>query len=85
MNTPPVQIPGVDPLRVLQADRALCERVRGEYEEMPELRLTLEQASRLFNIEVSRCSQVLDTLVAQGALWTNGREFLGHNVGRRSA
>ena len=70
---------------LVQTDRALCERVRGEYLEMPGLRLTLAQASRLFNLEVTHCSQVLDALVRNGALWTNGREFLGINVGRRYA
>lgn len=67
-----------------RVDPALCERVRGEYSEMPGLRLTLGQASRLFNMEETYCSLVLNTLVTQGALWTNGREFLGSNVGRRS-
>ena len=36
-----------------QTDRALRERVRGEYLEMPGLRLTLEQAARLFDLELS--------------------------------
>ena len=62
-------------------DQALCERVRGEYLEMPGLRLTLPQASRLFNLEATHCSQVLHALVRNGALWTNGREFLARNVG----
>ena len=66
-----------------QTDRALRERVRGEYLEMPGLRLTLAQAARLFDLELRLCSRVLETLVADGILWTNGREFLGNNVGRR--
>ena len=66
-----------------QTDRALRERVRGEYLEMPGLRLTLAQAARLFDLELRLCSQVLETLVTDGMLWTNGREFLGNNVGRR--
>jgi hypothetical protein len=61
----------------------LRERVRGEYLEMPGLRLTLAQAARLFDLELRLCSQVLETLVTDGMLWTNGREFLGNNVGRR--
>ena len=84
MITSTLRVTGADPT-ALRADRALCERVHGEYSEMPGLRLTLAQAARLFNLEVTRCSQVLDALVAQGALWTNGREFLASNVGRRSA
>lgn len=68
---------------VTQTDDALRERVRGEYLEMPGLRLTLAQAARLFDLELRLCSQVLETLVTDGMLWTNGREFLGNNVGRR--
>ena len=63
-------------------DEAVCERVRGEYLEMPGLRLTLVQASRLFNLEVTHCSQVLEELVKDGVLRTNGREFLARNTGR---
>ena len=63
----------------------LHARVRGEYREMPGLRLTLPQAARLFNIEPVQCAQVLDTLVTDGALWTNGREYFGPDASRRSA
>jgi hypothetical protein len=80
MITSTLRVTGGDPTAL-----ALCERIHGEYSEMPGLRLTLAQAARLFNLEVTRCSQVLNALVAQGALWTNGREFLASNVGRRSA
>jgi hypothetical protein len=68
-----------------RVDRLLCERVRGEYREMPGLRLTLAQAARLFNLEVTRCADVLDALVRDGVLWTNGQQFVGSNVGRRCA
>ena len=68
------------------ANRSLLHaRIRGEYQEMPGLRLTVAQAARLFNLEVAHCAQVLDALVTDGALWTNGRQFLSHNVGRRFA
>lgn len=66
-------------------DRTLHMRIRAEYLEMPGMRLTVVQAARLFNLEVTHCAQVLETLVTDGALWTNGREFLGNNVGRRFA
>ena len=79
-DDPTTRAPGL-----VQIDCALRERVRGEYLEMPGLRLTLAQASRLFNLEVTHCAQVLDALVRDGSLWTNGREFLGVNVGRRYA
>jgi hypothetical protein len=52
---------------------------------MPGMRLTLAQAARLFALEPARCAQTLDRLVADGALWTNGREFLGHTSGRHTA
>lgn len=68
-----------------QTDRALHARVRAEYLKMPGMRLTLPQAARLFNLELTHCARVLEALVRDGALWTNGREFLGSNVGRRFA
>jgi len=68
-----------DPIDQLEA------RIRAEYYEMPGMRLTVAQAARLFNLEPARCARALDTLVADGALWTNGREFLAVNVGRQCA
>ena len=58
------------------------ERVRGEYREMPGLRLTVAQAARLFNLEPAQCGKVLDTLVTKGALRTNGREYFSSGHGR---
>jgi len=40
----------------------LVERVRGEYIEMPGLRLTLAQARRLWAIDEATCGQVLQRL-----------------------
>ena len=42
---------------------ALMTRIRGEYLEMPGLRLTLEQAQRLCGVERTLCKRVLDALV----------------------
>lgn len=42
---------------------ALLTRIRGEYLEMPGLRLTLEQAQRLCGVERMLCRMVLDALV----------------------
>ena len=42
---------------------ALLTRIRGEYLEMPGLRLTLGQAQRLCGIERMLCKVVLDALV----------------------
>jgi hypothetical protein len=63
----------------------LHARVRGEYREMPGLRLTIPQAARLFNLEPAHCTRLLDALVADGALWTNGREYFDAHVSRRFA
>ena len=38
-------------------------RIRAEYLEIPGLRLTLEQAQRLFGVERTLCRMVLDALV----------------------
>jgi hypothetical protein len=43
--------------------KAMLERIRGEYLEMPGLRLTLEQAQRLCGVERTLCKAVLDALV----------------------
>lgn len=66
-------------------DDTLHQRIRAEYNEMPGMRLTLPQAARLFNLEPAHCAEVLRILVKNGALWTNGREFLARNAGRRAA
>jgi hypothetical protein len=44
-------------------DNALLNRIRAEYLEMPGLRLTLEQAQRLYGAEPLLCQRVLDMLV----------------------
>ena len=59
-------------------------RVRGQYREMPGLRLTVAQAARLFNLDRADCQQVLQTLVTDGALWTNGLEYFRADSGRRA-
>jgi hypothetical protein len=38
-------------------------RIRGEYLEMPGLRLSLDQASRLWGLERAACESLLDALV----------------------
>lgn len=44
---------------------ALVARIRGEYREMPGLRLTLAQACRLWQMEPSVCEAVLQRLVTE--------------------
>ncbi|MGE0703171.1 MAG: hypothetical protein AB7P22_04455 [Vicinamibacterales bacterium] len=49
-------------------DDRLIARVRGEYLEMPGLRLTLDQASRLWGLEPQACRHVLGALIELGFL-----------------
>ena len=66
------------------SDCLLHTRIRADYREMPGMRLTVMQAARLFNVDPVCCARVLDTLVADGELWTNGREFIARNAGRQT-
>ncbi len=43
--------------------RDLLQRIRGEYLEMPGLRLTAEQARRLWSLDLNTCTVLLETLV----------------------
>ncbi len=43
----------------------LLSRIRGEYLEMPGLRLTFAQACRLWHMEASTCKAVLEELTAE--------------------
>jgi hypothetical protein len=47
---------------------SLAARVRGEYREMPGLRLTFPQACRLWHLDAATCESVLRTLVKEGFL-----------------
>ncbi len=56
---------------VTAADAArtlIAERIRGEYREMPGLTLTVAQAQRLWNVDLSTCTEVLAQLVEAGFL-----------------
>ena len=44
------------------------ERVRGEFLEMPGLRLTVPQAARLWGLELTACEEVLDVLIRSSFL-----------------
>ena len=51
----------------------LVHRIRAEFMEMPGLRLTLAQATRLWRLEPAVCQEVIDLLVAARFLrWTAG-------------
>ena len=49
----------------------VTRRVREEFREMPGLRLTPAQATRLWGLEQEICRQVIDSLIAAAYLrWT---------------
>lgn len=51
---------------------AVVNRVRGEFMEMPGLRLTLPQAARLWGLDAPACQAVIDVLVGAAFLrWTS--------------
>ena len=65
-------------------DSDLLIRVSAEFFEMPDLVITVGEASRLFAVERSCCRRILDTLVTRGVLTTDGRVFTRAGTGRRS-
>lgn len=48
--------------------QALLQRIKGDYEEQPGLRLTPQQAQRLWGLDGPTCSAVLMALVDSGVL-----------------
>jgi hypothetical protein len=62
----------------------LVARVWGEFFEMPGLRLTCEQACRLWQVDVSTCKKLLDHLVREGSLCkTNSGFYVASEATRR--
>ena len=47
---------------------ALIQRIRGEYREMPGMRLTVRQAQRLWALDASTCESLLHSLLQDGFL-----------------
>lgn len=54
--------------RAMRFSDALVARARGEYLEMPGLRLTVAQACRLWQLDLPICAKVFDRLVSEGFL-----------------
>ena len=54
---------------------ALLQRVSGEFQEMPGMRLTTAQARRLFGLRADVCQRILATLIRQGWLSCDGECF----------
>lgn len=63
----------------------LTARTRAEFLDMPGLRLTLAQASRLCDASPEECQYVLDELIKEGLLCRAGNLYLRADLGRRSA
>ena len=80
MTTPPAPY-SVD-IAVLEGDPELV-RVSAEFFEMPDLVVTVAQASRLFGVDHVHSRRILDTLVNRGILSTDGRQFARAGTGRR--
>jgi DNA-binding IclR family transcriptional regulator len=58
----------------------LAARCRGEFLEMPGMRLTLPQAARFLGIDSTTCEQTLDHLVRSGFLRKHGTTY-GMSIG----
>jgi hypothetical protein len=60
---------------------SLVARIRGEYREMPGLRLTFAQACRLWQVDASTCEAVLHTLLKEDFLTrTKDGAFVAQSV-----
>jgi hypothetical protein len=62
---------------------ALFARIRAEFDEMPGMKLTLQQAARLFDLQQAPCERVLDDLVKGGVLSNDGGVFSRTRDSRR--
>src|SRR6266487_789544 len=59
----------------------IARRVREEFREMPGLRLTPAQATRLWGLERDTCQEVIDRLVAAAFLrWTAAGAVVTHTI-----
>ena len=52
----------------MPSEPSLLSRIRGEYREMPGLRLTPKQACCLWQLDAATCDAVLNSLVDEGFL-----------------
>lgn len=60
----------------------LLQRVYGEYKEMPGLRLTVAQASRLWSVKREKAARALDLLVETSFLHRRGECYVRTDCGR---
>jgi hypothetical protein len=61
----------------------LVSRVRGEYAEMPGLRVTLAQACPLWQVDTATCTKLFDHLVREGFLSKTASGFYVASQGTR--
>ena len=61
---------------VVTIDAAMA-RIRFEFAEMPDLKLTLPQLSRLCNLPEDVCKRAVDLLVEAGAIRQSNTSFVG--------
>jgi hypothetical protein len=61
--------------RTTLPSETLMKRARGEYLEMPGLRLTVAQACRLWQLDVVLCTKVFDRLMSEGFLQQTNTGF----------
>jgi hypothetical protein len=66
-------------------DPTIIIRTRAEYLEMPGMRLTVLQASRLFQLQQEACAKLLDSLVEEGFLNRQDNRYARANTGRYAA
>jgi hypothetical protein len=57
-------------------EQDLLRRIRAEYDDMPGVNLTLQQASRLFSVDADTCARALVRLVAAGVLSVDEGAFV---------
>ena len=61
----------------------VLQRIRGEYLEMPGLRLTVKQACRFWGLDEQTCARLLEQLVDAGFLARVGQDGYGLSDGTR--
>jgi hypothetical protein len=64
------------------SDKVLARRMRRDFAEMPSMRLTVDQAMRLWMVDRDAVMRVLDALVAERCLELddNGRYMRAHSL-----
>ena len=67
----------------MPSHETLLTRITGEFHEMPGLRITLRQASRLWHLDPSTCETLLNTLVDTHVLFRTPHGSYGAWPSRR--